>query len=64
MQWKKRDLKKPLTKRLAFNKRPNFCNMVTFAVYRFLRILFVSIWFYYFPIIVMTCQILIPVLQN
>ena len=54
--WKKRgdDYEKPQTIRIAFNKRPGCCNMVTYVVYRFLRLLFVSIWFYFFPIIVMT----------
>ena len=47
------EYRRPATIRLAFNKRPGCCNMFTYVIYRFLRLLFVSIWFYYFPIIVM-----------
>ena len=55
------DYTKPDTIRIAFNKRPSICNMVTYCVYKVLRVVFVSIWFYYFPIIVMVGQTLIPV---
>ena len=47
------DLKRPETIRIAFNKRPDICNMVTYAVYKVLRVVFVSLWFYYFPVFVM-----------
>ena len=55
------DYTKPKTIRIAFNKRPSICNMATYCLYRVLRVVFVSVWFYYFPIIVMVGQTLIPV---
>jgi len=48
---------------MSANKR-SCCNSFLFFIYKFLRFLYVSIWFYYLPVIVMAFGYLWPLWNN
>jgi len=60
---KRPELKRPATIYISWSDRP-FHSFVQYYIYRFFRIIYVSLWFYFFPFIVLGVMYMIPVLKT
>ena len=59
----KEPIKRPPTIRLKFLQRPVY-SMLEFFIYKIFRLLYVSIWFYFFPFIVLCAMYVWPVIKS
>ena len=48
---------------LKWRKRP-CCNLILYSVYKMLRIVFVAVWFYYIPLIVVITTNVVPTFKH